>query len=358
MSSLRHTGPAIVDRRKHIALGEETLATAKVTVHSLSGEDTGPARLRPEGGDSSIGTSTAALETGQSVSHPAARTPKRASSAPAPPTELSGRGMCIPARIQTSPSVPLAYRFPFPEAPGNRVRAEMLRADREFVHDELLRDLTSTERQALAVRWICRIVGVFAHEACDLVRSGTAGWTLSLTERRVNEVLSLLALQAEHSKFVDGSKPGLTHGGQAREEVRAEIARSSEWSEYRDTVLDLLNQHVDSHPDIAKGPAEEIGKGIRGSAESEPTGGISSITERATTPARELIFATTDQGADRSKMVDAFLLQCNAESAAGFRVIGSTSGLPRDTGGHGSFSTGKREVTRRRTKINARFAEY
>jgi hypothetical protein len=68
----------------------------------------------------------------------------------------------------------------------------MLRADRDFAHDEQLRDLTSTERHALAVRWICRIVAVFAHEACDLARSGTPGWTLSRIEPRVNEVLRLL----------------------------------------------------------------------------------------------------------------------------------------------------------------------
>jgi hypothetical protein len=229
--------------------------------------------------------------------------------------------MWSPPRIQTSPSGPLAYPFHFPEAPGSRVRAEMLRADRDFAHDELLRDLTSTEREALVVRWICRIGAVFAHEACDLARSRTPGWTLSRVESRVHAVLSLLALQAEHSKFVGGRKPGLTHGGQVREEVRAEIARSSEWSEYRDTLLDLLDEHADSQPDLGAGPAEEIGEGPSHSAQLESAEGTPSRTETATMPVVGPIVATTDLGEDRSKQVDTFLLHCNRESAGGFQVI-------------------------------------
>ena len=69
----------------------------------------------------------------------------------------------------------------------------------------------------------------------------------------MDEIVALLALQAEGSKFVGGDKPQLTHSGDVREKVRAEIARSSEWSGYRNTLADLLDQCGDSHPDIMPG---------------------------------------------------------------------------------------------------------
>jgi hypothetical protein len=89
----------------------------------------------------------------------------------------------------------------------------MLKADRAFAHEEQSRILTYNERQGLAIRWICRILAVFAHEACDLARSGAADWSLSRMEPRVSEVLRLLSLQAEASKFVGGNKPYLTDEG-------------------------------------------------------------------------------------------------------------------------------------------------
>jgi hypothetical protein len=95
---------------------------------------------------------------------------------------------------------------------------------------------------------------VFADEACDLARSGAPDWSLSWTEPRVSEVVRLLALQAEASKFVGGNKPDLTDDGDVREEVYAEIARSSEWSEYQHALVGLLDQCADSHPDMMPGP--------------------------------------------------------------------------------------------------------
>ncbi len=46
-----------------------------------------------------------------------------------------------------------------------------------------------------------------------------------------------------------------------------------------------------------------------------------SKAENVGMPAQELSVATTDLGTDRTKMVDDFLVQCNRESAVGFKVI-------------------------------------
>jgi hypothetical protein len=164
-----------------------------------------------------------------------------------------------PPPIQTAPSEPLAYPFPFPEACRSLVRAEMLRADRDFGHEEQSRILTYNERRALAVGWICRILSVFAHEACDLTRSGAPDWPLSSTEPRVSEVLRLIALQAEHSKFVRGDRPNLTDEGYVRKEVHAEIARSSEWSRYQDTLVSFMEQS--SGQSAGSDPNRMLGRG-------------------------------------------------------------------------------------------------
>jgi len=146
----------------------------------------------------------------------------------------------------------------------------MLLADRDFEHEEQSRVLTHEARRALAIRWICRILAVFADEACDLARSGAPDWSPSRTEPRVSEVVRLLALQAEDSKFVGGNKPDLTDEGDVREEVYAEIARSSEWSEYQHALVGLLDQCADSHPDMMPGPASDASV-CTGAASSAPS---------------------------------------------------------------------------------------
>lgn len=183
------------------------------------------------------------------------RLDKKASALPRPPQSVGGAPQLsgIGPRIQTAPSEPLVYTFPFPEASHSRVRAEMKKADRDFEHEEQSRVLTHQARRALAIRWICRILAVFAHEACDLARSGAPDWSLSRTEPRVSEVLRLLALQAEDSKFVGGNKPDLTDEGDVREQVYAEIAKSSEWSQYQVELVGLLDHCAGSHPDILPG---------------------------------------------------------------------------------------------------------
>lgn len=193
---------------------------------------------------------------------------KRTSTARPPPTVLRG-STWTPPRIQTAPSEALRYGFSFPEASGRRVRAEMIRADRDFEREEQSRELTFTQRYRLAIRWICRIVAVFAQEACSLARSGEPGWLVSKTERRVEEIVRLLVFQAEDTKFVGGSKPQLASGGQVQEKVRAEIARSPEWSQYRDMLLDLLDQCRDSNPDDGQTPQNiEVATGGSSSAKA------------------------------------------------------------------------------------------
>jgi hypothetical protein len=243
----------VADFHQQIALDEEALARADGIIRSTGRENAGAAPVR-SGTYESTGAITSAAANGPSASPPIAPAPMRVSSAPRPPKLVDGGSGWRPPRIQTAPSGPLTYAFPFPEASCSRVRAEMLRADRDFTHDEQSRVLTYAERRALAIRWICRILAVFADEACDLARSGAADWSLAWTEVHVSEVLRLLALQAERSKFVGGNKPDLTDGqGYVREEVHAEITRSPEWTEYQDKLVDLLDQSADSHPNIIPG---------------------------------------------------------------------------------------------------------
>ena len=164
---------------------------------------------------------------------------KRERVAPPPPIELGG-STWIPPGIQTIPSKPLAYRFKLPEDVRERVRAEMLLADADFMDEEKSRELQSSEREALAIRWICRILGVFAQEACRLASSGDPAWRASQVETRVDEVLQLLALEAEGSKFVGGYKPYLTQSGYVRASTVAKISRSPEWLQYIQALQRLL----------------------------------------------------------------------------------------------------------------------
>jgi hypothetical protein len=65
----------------------------------------------------------------------------------------------------------------------------------------------------------------------------------------------------------------------------------------------------------------EVNVGAFETPQSQLTGGTLSETKTAVMPAPELAIATTDLGEDRTKMVDDFLVQCNRESAPGFKVI-------------------------------------
>ncbi len=205
---------------------------------------------------------------------------KRASAAPPPPIELRGSGW-IPPRIQTIPSKPLAYRFKLPEEVRERVRAEMLLADADFVDEEKSLELQSyQQREALAVRWICRILGVFAQEACRLASSGDPAWPASQVETRVDEVLRLLALEAEDSKFVGGHKPYLTQSGYVRASTVAKVSRSPEWLQYIQAILRLL---------------------VR------PAGSVSAAGGSA-------------QAERRGELVTNFLIRCNQEVAGDSRI--------------------------------------
>jgi hypothetical protein len=168
-----------------------------------------------------------------------------------------------------------------PEEVRERVRAEMLLADADFLDEEKSVDLQSLQREDLAIRWICRILGVFAQEACRLASSGDSAWRASQVETHVDEVLRLLAREAESSKFVGGRKPYLTQGGYVRASTVAKISRSPEWLRYIQALQHLLLRPV----------------GSAGAPENSA------------------------QGERRRELVTDFLLRCNRESAAGVKVI-------------------------------------
>ena len=223
-----------------------------------------------------------------------------------------------PPQRQTTPSEPLTYLFPFPEASCSRVRVEMLRADQDFAREEGARWLTNEDRRSLAVRWISRILGVFASEACNLARLGAAGWNASQTELRVNDVLRLLTASAERSKFIEGSRPDLTNNdGNVSGTAQAEIVRSAEWSAYQDNLLNLMDQCSELLP----GRCDPILAGENSPVsvlDERPDTDVSRSAPTASLDPKMMSDSTEDL--DRFKTVDAFLDQCNQESADGFKV--------------------------------------
>jgi hypothetical protein len=263
---------------RELALGDETLDEAGRVIPRLDGDDA-IASPSPAGHDRVSDASASAGEVERSTTSSPEPTSAPIRSAPQPPIARSGISGWNRPTIETAPTNPLHYNFPFPETSCNRVRAEMLRADRDFAHTEHSGALPSWERRRLAIRWVCRVLGVFANEACELARSGAPTWSLSNTEKRVGEVLTLLVLEAERTKFIGGDKPDLTNKpdllspGWVPKRLHAEIANSPEWSAYQTNLANLLDQ--------------------------------SSVS------------AGTGHEQDRSALVDSFLLQCNQELAGG-----------------------------------------
>jgi hypothetical protein len=163
---------------------------------------------------------------------------RRLTEAPPPPHEVRGHGLLPAPRIQCRPSEPLRYDFPFPERSQNRVRAEMLRADEELQQEERSRELSSMEREAMAIQWVCRIAGVIAQESCDLAESGAAQWELLRVEPRVNESVRHLLIAAEDTKFVGRSRGFLSES----KRVLTEVQNSPEMHAYRSRLTELYDK--------------------------------------------------------------------------------------------------------------------
>jgi hypothetical protein len=258
---------------RELALGDETLDEAGRVLPRLDDDDA-IASPSLSGHDRASDASASAGEVERSTTCSAEPTPAPIRSAPQPPIVHSGISCWKPPSIETAPTYPLKYSFPFPETSCNRVRAEMLRADSDFAHTEHSGALPYWKCRALAIRWVCRVLGAFANEACELARSGASTWSLSNTERRVDEVLQLLVLEAVRSKFIGGDQPDLTNrGGFVPKSVHTEIANSPEWSAYQTNLANLLDH----------------GSAVAGTGHEQ----------------------------DRSALVDNFLLRCNQELAGG-----------------------------------------
>ena len=104
----------------------------------------------------------------------------------------------------------------------------MIEADDKFLED---RELPMGERE-LAIRWVCRIFGVFAEEACRLARVRAPGWSPLQIETKTEEVLELLLREAESSKGLYNLS--LTNS------TLSEISSSPEWLTYRSAMKSLL----------------------------------------------------------------------------------------------------------------------
>lgn len=222
----------------------------------------------------------------------------------------------------------MRYPSDFPPESRAAVAAEKLRAGKDF--DKARENPPGKEYgfdylEAELRRYILRQFGVFVREACKLGHKGT--WPVDRIEKAALEFLRLSTIDAVYSKGHNkyGQKFGRNWndnwGGEIQSEVRRQFERSGEWPQFQDALLRVAEIQEARASDVGEDPEEEIGKVTRGSAQSERTEDTSSRVENAATSAPELTVATTDQGADRSQIVDAFLLQCNRESSGGFKVI-------------------------------------
>ena len=64
----------------------------------------------------------------------------------------------------------IASKVVSPLKKGETVEVQRM-APEEACENEML-VLIRWQRRSLAIRWVCRVLGVFANEACELARSG------------------------------------------------------------------------------------------------------------------------------------------------------------------------------------------
>ncbi len=221
----------------------------------------------------------------------------------------------------------MAYPADFPAHSRAAVAAEKLRAGKDFDNARgklpWLRYGAGQELEAELRRYILRSFGVFVSEACTLGRQGI--WHVDRVEKEALEFLRLSTIDATHSKGYDKSGRPFGRewvdnwGGNIKPEVRRQFERSSEWQQFQDALLQVAEAQEARSSDVGQHAGKQNGTITRHPAESERTSGTLPGAEAM--PAQERTVATTDNEPDRSSVVDAFLLQCNRESAVGFKVI-------------------------------------
>jgi len=142
----------------------------------------------------------------------------------------------------------LEYPHGFPLDCQNLVEIEKIRADKEF----RLTEQTQTLEQR-ALRWVCCVLGAFAHQACELCKAQQ--WTLAQVGAAVEEFRLDLVRKANY-RMAEGRLEWVdrTFGTYIRPEVRREIENSEEWRRHWDElsqIIELQNQPANASPQIS-----------------------------------------------------------------------------------------------------------
>ena len=190
------------------------------------------------------------------------------------------------------------YPDDFPPESRAAVAAERLRAERDF--DAICENPPRTKHgfshdlAAELRKYILRQFIVFVREACKLGRAGV--WQVDRIEGASMEFLRRATIDAEFSKGsgVVGRSWTENWHGQIQPEVMRLLEQSPEFRQYRDALLE-----------IAEIQEAQAGGNLT------TTANLTVVQQRASAEEPE---------ADRRKIVDTFLNQCNRESGAGFKV--------------------------------------
>ena len=158
---------------------------------------------------------------------------------------------------------------------------------------------------------------MFVSEAGKLGSLGI--WSVDRVEQACLEFLRLATIDAGYRKGFDKSGRAFAQGwignwgGDIQSTVMREFERSGEWRHFQETLLQVAECQEAGRPEsIAEATSDSVGRDISGNASPQ--------VEDVAVPAPELPVPAAAQQVSRRAAVDAFLLECNKQSAAGSKV--------------------------------------
>lgn len=129
------------------------------------------------------------------------------------------------------------FKYPkgFPQDHQTLVEVERIRADRELRLSDPAAIQSASELQRRGLRWVCRILGAFCHQACELGKR--RDWTLMQIRAEV-ENFRLDLVRHVHFTVGNGQLGWVDRvfGTSIDTEVRRAIENSEEWQRYRDEL--------------------------------------------------------------------------------------------------------------------------
>ena len=155
----------------------------------------------------------------------------------------------------------LEYPQGIPAESKALIELERFRADKEFREQGQPGTL---EHRAL--RWVCRVLGSFAQQACELARTGQ--WTPREVREAVN-AFRLSVVQTAHFALLDGRRGWVDRvfGDSIDLKVRQAIENSPEWQQYQDALLKVAEDRA-----RPRNPLRETGLGGERTAATQDGG--------------------------------------------------------------------------------------